>query len=117
MNKNVKTLVAVALVALSAGSAVFAEAKAKVSESVKIEYVTGVRETICGKIKVTKDGYKINVNDGRVYNLTLKEGDVEMEAAVKIRKNKLIIVTGCSDAEGNFAVEKIGGDSNTAPDK
>lgn len=117
--KVVKTLVAVAVVAMVTGSAAFAAPKGMV----KIAPLTTVEknvemETICGKIKQNKDGWSIKVKDGREYELVIDEKSGIDAMYITTRKNKLLIISGFADNENKvFTVERIGGASSESAEK
>ena len=116
--KAVKTMVAVAVVAMVCGTAVFAAPKAAAPVVATAVEQNVEMETICGKIKVNKKGMSIKVKDGREYELVLDEKAGIDSRYITSRKNKMLILSGFADNETKvFTVEKIGGYSINSADK
>lgn len=113
MKKNVKLLVAAALVSMVAGSGLFAQTAGTsvqnnygIEASEKVEIVT-----LTGTVKISgKDIMYFKTKDGNTYVINIQNSEEVSTKAIKARKNKKLILSGYINKETKvFNVVKVGG--------
>lgn len=124
MNKTIKSLVAIALVSVATGSAIFAAPKTTARNSdTTIEQSEKVIKTLSGKVKAPKNGtIKFEAKNGKKYVIITSgenpEEDATILTVIKNRNNKSLILSGFVDDEAEtFTVIRVGGLNNNQAEK